>query len=146
MFPVLVLCRPLTKMFTFWGHSKRKSLNETWRVQFHSRCSEHFCRVCHRGKVSELFRAMSFCIFKPCSHVTKFSLIFQPEIPFKLFCKRIAFCTKWVVDPFAVKFYSLVHKNFVENFRLMKYWVKFNYVWTMLRFLLFWTLVVRPSW
>ena len=67
MFPVLVLCRPLTKMFTFWGQSKRESLNETWRVQFYSRCSQHFYKVFHRGKVSELFRAMSFCmIMRTC--------------------------------------------------------------------------------
>ena len=78
--------------------------------------------------MSELFRAMSFCIFKPCSHVTKYSLIFQPEIPSKLFCKRIAFWAKWAMGPFALKFYSLVQNNFDGNFALIKCWAKFRYV------------------
>ena len=70
---------------------------------------------------------------KPCSHVRKFSLIFSPKFPPifppKLFCYRIEcqakLWAKWVKDPFALKFYSLIQIDLSGNF-WPKYRTKFR--------------------
>ena len=78
----------------------------------------------YTGAFTQSFTFIDLVIksFKPCSHVTEFSLIFQPEIPTDILIKLVLLENRisvWIGDgPFAPKFYSLIQNNFDENFGL----------------------------
>ena len=66
---------------------------------------------------------------KELSHVTKFNPIFPPIISvcYQGVCTESIHRAEWVADPFAPKFYSLIHNNIRPNL------AEFCYVWTVLK-------------